>query len=813
MNNKYFQNTEEALRECEELTRDDHNNSEDRATLMAFYNGRQTMTDCDAEEKGVSELINHLFGYDSIQSAADQIFGIYSKSPIIWHIDVKNAPDGLNQSWGQKATKIINNAIKHSGRLKPEFKSFSGEVTLAGSYHFCFYDNYDWCPRGRRPLAPRGTSIIPADGDYFAIREELTLKDLYAYRNRTERLAKRGLETGWKLPAINLAIKAIEDNLDRINDRDHAVSSNVDSEGADGPTAEEREQDFQMDTTEAERLRLKIAVYFLYTSRPEEEGTPIDLSILARFPLEVKKAATENKIKLETLLFDKERYFKKAPDFLHSFFIDCNIGGKTTWHRSMGLGRLNYDSDVDVEKLFNEFMQGTKENLRRQFQVGTSADVETINRWLSGEEYSNVIPEGLTIVEGSKNPNAQNALSAMEILTQLSRMNASASVSNRRGQRSTDELEVQALERQGRNAEAIANKMNDIYDGLTHLGETIVERFLDDSILPSDRGYDEIKYAQDKFKEEGIPLAFLAARKNGRFTNLVVKVNRVAGDGDKVREIMTNRMLEQRLPLYSPQAQQVILRRITATETQDYDLAEELVPKEQKIDGGQVNVANNENQSSIHRGITQYVPQLNDDDIHLIHIPEHMGGLQGLLAKGQVSGWDELDMFGFQSIVQHLGLHMQQIENNQANRALATQITQALQGFIRQAQEFANNLQAKRQAEQQQMDPAQAAKLQLDGAKFQQDRLEHGDLVQHRADSLDLSRQKAGVNASLQLNQQNIQSEQMAVKDIQSQEALEAQVFQNEFQNQLAIEQQQAEDAREETARGQRLAQGVRPGS
>ena len=124
-----------------------------------------------------------------------------------------------------------------------------------------------------------------------------------------------------------------------------------------------------------------------------------------------------------------------------------------------------------------------------------------------------------------------------------------------------------------------------------------------------------------------------------------------------------------------------------------------------------------------------------------------------------------------------------------------------------------DNLQAKREAEQQQISPAEAAKLQLDGAKFQQGRLEHQDLVGHRADSLDLARQKAATNSALQLNQQKIQSEQMDIKDIQSQESLETQIFQNEFQNQLAIEQRQAEAAREETVRGERLSQGVKPGS
>ena len=802
MNNKYFDNVDDALYECNQLTRDDGYDSEDRAVLSAFYNGRQTMDECEAEEKGISELTNHLFGYDSINTAQEQIFSIYSKSPKVWNINIRNAPDGLNQKWTQKTTEFFNEAIKDSGRLKPEFKAFSGEVTLFGSYHFCFYDNYDWCPRGRRPLAPRGTGTVPKEGDYFAVRDEIRLKDLYSYLRKQERLAKDGIDAGWKVKALRDAIDAIEERSKDVN-RDTNTSANSGSE-SHGPTAEEQEINRQIDATNAERYRLALPVYYLYTSRPDEDGCPFDLTIIARYPAPISKNASDNGVVLPIELFDKKRYVPQADEFLHSFFIDCNIGGKTLWHRTMGLGQLNYDSDVDVEEFFNDAMQGSKENLRRMFQVSNAADTESVNRWLSGEEYSNVLPDGVNIAEVAKNPNFQHAFATMDMLMNLTRRNAAASISNNEGARATNELEVQALERQGRNAESIASRMNDIYDGLESLGETILGRFLNEGVLPVDKGYREIKFFQDKMKEEGIPLSFLRKKQNGEFINLKVKPNRVAGDGDKVREVMVNQALMSRLHLFSPQAQQDILRRVTATETQDYELAEELVPQEQELDGGQVNVANNENQSSIQRGITQYVPSLNRDDIHMIHIPEHIGGLQGLLAKGEVAGWDEMDMSGFESILKHLQLHMQQINNNPSNKALATRINQILQGMIRQAQEFANNLQVKRQAEQQKMEPKDAAKLQLEGAKFELDAKKQEDLVAHRARELDFKKDKAGISADLEINRQNNQASI-------SEQQMEQQSNQNEFDALIQAEQLKNNEAKRQTLEGDRAPQGVRP--
>jgi hypothetical protein len=802
MNNKYFDTAEDALRECDQLAKDDRPHSEDRSTLSSFYNGRQTMTECEADDAGVSELTNHLFGYDSINTAQEQIFSMYSKSPTLFNLITDGAPDGLDQKWSMEATQFFNEAIKDSGRLKPEFKAFAGEVTLYGSFHFCYYDNYDWCPRARRPLAPLGTGIVPADGDYYALRDELSLKDMYAAIRREERLRKDGFDTGWKIDALKESIRVIEENFKDEN-ADTTTSANSGTE-FHGPTAEEAEINRQINATNAERYKLSLPVYYLYTSRPDEPGSPYDLTIIARYPAAISNAASKNGKVLPKLLFDKEKFFPEASELLHSFFIDCNIGGKTLWHRTMGLGQLNYDSDVDVEEFFNDAMQGSKENLRRQYVVSNAADTEAVNRWLSGDEWSNVIPDGVNVAEVAKNPNFQHAFTTMEMLRQLSRTNAAASISNSEGARATNELEVQALERQGRNAESIASRMNDIYDGMEGLGQTILGRFLNKSILPVDKGYKEIKFFQDKMKEAGIPLEFFAEKKNGEFVNVQVKPNRVAGDGNKVKETMVNRMLEQRLPLYSPQAQQKILRRITATDTQDYDLAEDLVPLNQEIDGGQINVANNENQSSLHRGLTGYVPPLNGDDIHQIHVPEHIGGLEALIAKGQLpEGWDEMDMGGFQSMLQHLQLHMQQLIGA-GNKEVVNRFSQIIQGLVRQAQEFANNLQAKREAEQQQIEPEKMAKLQLEGAKLQLETRKQDALEEHRDEELDFKKEKAGVQTDLELLRQGSTT-------ALAEESLDIKRNENQFEAELALEQEGAEVAREETLSGERSAQGAQP--
>jgi hypothetical protein len=272
---------------------------------------------------------------------------------------------------------------------------------------------------------------------------------------------------------------------------------------------------------------------------------------------------------------------------------------------------------------------------------------------------------------------------------------------------------------------------------------------------------------------------------------------------------MVNRTLMSWLHLFSPQAQQMILCRVTATETQDYDLAEELVPREQKIDGGQVAVANNEDQSALHRGITGYVAHLNDDDIHGVHIPEHAGNIEALLAKGQVRGWDELDMGGFQSMLQHFQLHGNQVSQNPGQKQLANQMNQQIQVWVRRAKEYANNLKAKREAEQNQMSAKEQAELQLKGAEFQLKERTQNALESHREETNDIARRKAGLQAQVAVRGQNINAAKAEQGALAQQAALEEDARQNEFHNQLALEERAMQQGQEEVLTGERASQGA----
>ena len=707
MNHTYFQDANDVVDECELLVNEDRYNAEDRAAIASFYNGRETMTAADAERQGITELTNHLFGHDAIATASNQIASITTKSPTIFKIKLLSGPQEKRDLWQTKITEALNKAIVRSKRFNAEWKAASGEVSLYGRSHLLFPDNEDWCPIMRRPYVPRGTKA----GDppkFLCIRDRMTLRRLYRMKAHAERV---GEGSSWKLKGINSVISALEGNFKpgTKNPTSHDLSNTV--------VPDEQEFERQEGADNASRNRTTIPVYFMFSARDDEAGCPYDLTIVARFSSQMKHEAEQQAYELNPLLFDEDGYFPSARRFIHSFFVDVSIGGETTWHRTEGLGHLNYDSDVDTEEFFNAAMQGSKENLRRMFKVSTSADRETLDRWLMGDEYNNVIPEGVDVVEGTRNPNFQYAFTTIQMLQQLSRRNARSSISNSDLGKSVDELEVQALERQGRSAEAIANRMNDIYLSLDEIGEEMFRRFTNDTVLPIDGGYDEIKYFQDCLKESGIPLKFLGVTVNGRLKNVEVRVNRVAGDGDSVREQIATNFLMNSLGLYSPQSQQIILRRITAQQTRDHDLAQELVPEIKTPPHFQVLAAQQENDAALANGVSRlmtgqpFTSPLNREDIHEEHLPVHMIGLTSLLARGQVQPWTEVEAEGFSALGRHAMLHVQALYQAESKRQIAQQFEAQLKQLAGAADQLVAQLQQRRQQEQDQPSAVEVEKL------------------------------------------------------------------------------------------------------
>lgn len=762
MSRKILGEYSQLLAEADELLKEDRMDAEDRAAIQSFYNGRETMSQTESERRGVNNIVNHLLGFDSMAQAAAQIFSIYTKGKNMWSVECPDAPLDMRQKTEMCVTKAMNCVIKESRRFKPEWKALSGELPLFGNGSLAFRDNEDWCPRFVRPFVPRGTGILANDVPYCVIPDYLTLKDLREALKHVEYNKEHGYKNYWKEKDLRLVIQALEMNL---NDG-----------GAPSYQQGETDPHEEMELQEANAnggagVRTRIPVYYFYVSNMDKKGNPFDMIILPRLSPLQNKWLTETKLSIPECLYERDEYYDCAPHFLHPFFVDCQIGGKTTWHRVMGLGRLNYESDVETEEFFNEAMQGSRENLRRLYQVGNAADWDLLKTWANGDGPSNVLPPGVSLAEANKAPNFQYAFTTMDFLMNLTRRNAGSHYGNLANNKE-NELEINALERQSRNAEALASRFNDIYECTDALGAEILRRLLAATPLPQDCGYYEVQEFQKYLKDEGINIGWLRKEENGKLVNVTVKTSRSAGDGDRVKQMMANQMLMQRLPLFSGEAQQIILRRITAEETQDYDFAEQIVPYEKKADQNQVRAAAVENGICEKQGIMGVIPQLAPDDVDDVHIQEHLKSMQADLARGKVRQWDQVDLGGFKAKGAHAMMHIQKMKGVPELKKNVKQYEDMLQGIAKQGQEFENNI--KKSEEGNKLSEKEKFDMQISERQQNLKERQQSKLEEHRAAALDLSERKNAVQSVAVAKNTAIQEEsQLHSQMMSEQDAIE----------------------------------------
>lgn len=675
----YFDKVEDALGAVQNLVTEDIDFAFDREVVAKFYNGRETMSPAQAEKEGVKSIVNHLFGYSALDQLRQQLFSIMTADERLWKISVcikelggKPLNSGDRQSLEYQLTDKFNHRIRRSKRLKPEIRSTMDNLVLHGRNPLLFTDRFDWCPRSGFLYVPGDTGTTAETFTYGFSADKMPLWRIQSYLKKAES-APAGTDTGWNTKALNDALDALHVSRE--------INSSILLDGEESENENKPE-----DSTWRRSSSQTMPVWYLYEVDHDKADKPVGLTIIARYTFNSEGSKNDDVVQRDKVLYSKRDHFKSVHHWLKPFFIDTQIGGATTWHSVMGLGKLNYPRDADVEDFFNMAMDGAKDNVRTKYQAADGASREKISRFF--QERSDILPEGLQLAQQQSNQNFRNAFEVVNILNVLSKGDAGAAYSNTGG--SGEELEIQAQERQGRSTALISSRMADVFDMMDEVGMEIFRRFMIGENPESSPGYADVKAFRDELDAIGINNDIrlqICESSCGLLKWVKVKTSRAAGDGSPVHEMMVADRLIANLGMYSPASQETIKRRVTMTWTKDPDFSAEVVPYERQVDPDQLARARTENTASIERGITGFVAELNPDDVSQIHLPEHDNALDALVAKATSEGsMDQFTSAGFKSLAAHQMKHIQAMEGDKVLAEAANAAYQKLQEQSRQAE-------------------------------------------------------------------------------------------------------------------------------
>ena len=235
--------------------------------------------------------------------------------------------------------------------------------------------------------------------------------------------------------------------------------------------------------------------------------------------------------------------------------------------------------------------------------------------------------------------------------------------------------------------------------------------------------------------------------------------------------------------MYPPQAQQAIKRRATAAVTDDYELAEQLVPIEEAQPSAQRHAVMTENNTFLTSGEAMLfagttVP-INDEDLHPIHIQAHFNLLGWLIQKGatQQNAFTEEQAAAFQTCGAHVLAHVSVVEQ-MGDKESAKLYRDELNNIAAMGQKMVNNLRQQQEAkgEQQQVDPIDAAKIELEAQKveLQREKFRHGAMKFERQQAH--RENESALNNVLKMDkdyrEEKATKQEMALRDIEAAEGI-----------------------------------------
>lgn len=740
--------TARAIRsEITDLEKPEQSRRQNRATVSNFFNGAPPYTQEEAQRIGLEMNVNNLFGFTALATAKGQLRRMFDVPQFFYEITLKDAPPGEKQRMEMLATEALNDIVKDSGRFKIRYDGWCGDAIMHGEGLPHFHSATDWCP-GFLDLSQR---LIPSEQEatvegitHFDVITGLTFDQILFHLRRNS--------DGWDMQALkSAAMKLVEDKKTQAPELFTQDYTN-------NPEMAEYDRQAGVDSTRSSRL----PVDYFYQVRYDLPGNPVDLTIISRVSLDESGMGKEDEER--RVLYKGPSRYRTVNHAIRPIFMNCRLGGKIAWHRGLGLGHLNYSIAWHVEALMCRLMQCAVEDATMFWQVTDQGARETLEAIRL--KHNGIIPVGAEPIQHRHQSNLQALVGVIEKFQQQGSQNIMGLGTN--DGTKGDEFEVEALARQDNTQAQRSAHSADWYDQNDRIGQEIVRRFTNPWITEYDQGYSEIADFQARMERNQIPLRYLQPG------NTRVRVTRIAGNGNQRQAAAEGAFILTNLDKIDPHKQAAAKRFGFAAVLGDYRRAAEFIDVDNGVSTSQVREAEEENAAMITRAwCGQLTPfDTTADDVHEQHLTKgHFPALIALISKGveQKNSWDQDQMNAFQMIGAHCVIHINALKT-QGKKDIEKAAMDQLNQLAAYGAKMANNLRQKQQ--QQEIDPVQSAKLQLDGRKVALQEHKH-EFGQEKFDRTQALRERQAATSEVISMQKDNRDEhrtrqEMALEDVRT---------------------------------------------
>jgi hypothetical protein len=555
---------------------------ENRALINDLFNGMPPFTEQEVDEQGQNTNINTLHGVKIAHDARRQFTQAFIVPDPLFSINVDGGPAWKRQEYSQIITKEANKIVKGSQFFMETQRSTIAQNVLHGIAPTSWSDRTSWCPRSdgiEDVLLSSNTLLSMENLNFFARYRSYTVRELWDKTHRGD------VDAGWNVELVERACKWVDEKAQGLLGNQWPEVWSPEKMG------ERIKQDGGLYGSDAVPT-IDVYDFFYWDDDKGRSGWRRKMILDAwGFPAvggslrDIKGSSPDRSrygMNRSDFLYDSERrndpiYAEKLENIIHFQFADCSSVAPFRYHSVRSLGFLLYSICHLENRLACKFNDSVFESLMQYFRVNNMGDAERALKIDLTDRRP--LPDGVQFVPPQERWKVDQSLiqMAMGVNRQILGENSENFIHAFDNERAASETATRTMSKMSNSASMVSAMLGQAYVYKTFQYREILRRLCMSSV-------DSDNVDANKFRSaclrQGVPIEMLDAER------MDIQPTKIIAGGNKMLQVaMMDKIMMLYFPKLDPSAQKEVLRMGLSITTDDYDLANRLVPEQPKTSG------------------------------------------------------------------------------------------------------------------------------------------------------------------------------------------------------------------------------------
>lgn len=543
-----------------------------RQKIDEVFNGFPPYTDSEVTADNINVNVNFLEGAQIAHDARSQMRNALMTPSPAFTVEFDSGPRWKRDAWANYITKSINRIMRESSRYRIARKGVFSLDVLHGIGPTVYRNRERWEPKCKSVadvLIPSGTELDLDNLPFFAVYENYTaqqLKDLISGPN---------IDPGWQIENVKKAIRWVDQEAQKL------MSASWPEVWSPEKMSERIKEDSGLYSSDRVPT-VDCWRFFYFNDSGKTKGWSQKVVLDAwgepgvggAGGITIPRKPGKNGQNDPAFLYDSgnRKFASNLNELIHFQFADVSSVAPFRYHSVRSLGFLLYAVCQLQNRLRCKFNEALFENLMQFFRVTNPADAERAMRINLTDKTP--LPDGIQFVKADERWKIDKALVEMgfELNRQSMQDNSSAFTQDYDLGEKPQETATRTMAKVNAGTSLVASMLNDAYEQQAYQYREICRRF-----CIANSGDNDVRRFRNEVLSRGVPDEMLNAER------WIIQPVRVIGAGNRTIQIATADKLMMIYTKLDPSAQQYVKRFYISANTEDYDLANQLVPEQPKV--------------------------------------------------------------------------------------------------------------------------------------------------------------------------------------------------------------------------------------